>query len=484
MDISSTVWVRPSYSFTPETPTSAPSEPPVWSINDTTKAVIVGQDGDSVQIEGVGAGSTSLRVELDDDFTVVWQPSGPLSAEGTIVVPNAPGPEACWDPEAYAMWKATDQYLNAGCSDQGPTIRYSWRFESGGDWTSPSADTLYEFGGHYSSGPKEVTLRVRDTATEQYRDSTVYFNVKNETITVYGNAAIEDKATYSYETNDHEAHWFERYTPSLDWTETVDWYTDSIARIWPAGEYMVDLRAEDFRADTLRRGLIGITVCTETQSCGDRERGLAAARKRALFGAGPLLGWMNNGTARVVQFYQLMGMHTVASVFASSEWLDEKGGRVGNGPWPGDLSWERREAEGIVTYSFEIDPPTTGEYVFGFAVDPDLGTSAAEDVSGYDALSGMAYVTDGTKAMGFLLKVAGRSAHGSVVQYGTRRFAPTSANETFKALRLEGAYLLPGKSDVQFMFAAPLTIGKGTFTVAVVEAENVAALVTKARALK
>ena len=477
-----TIWVRPSYAMTPSTPAvSGPDEPPVWSIDDTSIAAIVDQAGDSVEIAALAGGSTTLRVELGPDRHVIWDPSGPLNAAATISVTG--GPDACFDVESASTWQATDQYLNAGCSDQGANIRYSWRFEDGGDWTSPSADTLYDFEGHASAGQTTVALKVTNTSTGLSSITSMGVSVSSGSVSVWGDDGIPAKTTYVY-LSDHEGHWWERYPPSLAWTEQVDWYTDSIARIWPAGEYTVDLRAEDGRYSVLRRGKLPITVCTVTQSCGSQRLAQAPGKDGALYGGGPVLTWIEAGKAQALQFYQLMGAHTGPSPFTSNTWFDEVGGSARNTPWPGTVTWRRAESEGVTAWDFDVEPPTAGEYVFGFAVDPDLGGNAADDASGYDPVSHTVYVSDATKAVGFLLRSGGKDALATVVQYGTKRFAPASASRTWEAARQGGTALLTGKSDVQFLLGSSPMSGRGHYTLLMVEAANVAALVAKARSIR
>ncbi len=485
--VDSTTWAELSYEQYPESPTVLPSELPVWSVDDTTIAVIVDQDGMSAEIRGVSPGSTTLRVEVGPDLHVVWQESGPFTDQATITVYGLEeGPEACFTLESHSTWIYTDQILNASCSDQGGNIGYSWRFASTGGWTSPSSDTVYDFEGHSSAGAsKPVQLKVTDISTG---DSTIvadYIDVANDQMTVNGEMAIQVKSTYQYDTDGDSAYWYEQYPPSTDWDDNGSGYTDLINRIWPAGEYEVYLRAEDRVSGELRRGRLPITVCTVTQSCsGARSVFRPPHRHGSLFGGGPILTWTSANGPEALQFYQLMGAHTVPSPFGSNSWFDLEGGSVRNAPWPGDVSWKRGESGGIVTYEFDVDPPTAGEYVFGFAVDPDLGEDVADDIGGYDAASGMAYVSDGSEAMGFLLRAGGRNELAAVVQYGTGRFAPASAEATWKAVRQGGIDLLPGERDVQFVLAASARIGKGSFTVAVLEADDVAALIAMARAIK
>ena len=480
--IEDTIWVRPTYTMTPSTPAvSGPHDAPTWSIDDSSIAAIVDQAGDSVQIAALIGGSTTLRVELEPDRHVIWDPSGPLNAAAMISVTG--GPDACFGVESASTWQATDQYLNAGCSDQGANIRYSWRFEDGGDWTSPSADTLYDFEGHASTGQAMVSLKVTNISTGLASITSTGVSVSSGSMSVWGDDGIPVKTTYVYLSN-HDGHWWERYPPSLGWTEQVDWYTDSIARIWPGGEYTVDLRAQDGRYSVLRRGKLPITVCTVTQSCGSQRLAQAPGKDGALFGGGPVLAWIEAGKPQALQFYQLMGAHTGPSPFTSNTWFNEMGGSARNTPWPGSVAWRRAESDGVIAWDFHVEPPTAGEYVFGFALDPDLGVSAADDASAYDPVSRTVYVSDATKAVGFLLRSEGRDAMATVVQYGTKRFAPVSASRTWEAARQGGVNLLTGNSDVQFLLGSSPMSGRGHYTLLMVEAANVAALVAKARAIR
>ena len=484
LDLGDSTWVHVVFSQEPDTPVVASSEPLAWSIDDTTKARITAQDGDSVLIRAFNPGTTTLRLEVEPDLHVSWDASGAFSATAEITVIGT-SPFACFTLEADSTWLWTEQYLDASCADQGAALRYSWQFESGGGWTSPSTSTFYDLEGHGTDGTMEVTLRVTDTSTQVYGDTTIVVRVFDDQLTVWGDQAIPVKTTYVYETNDdHAGSWWERYPPSLDWDVDVGNYTDSITRIWPGGEYTVDLRAEDTLSHVLRRGKLAITVCTVTQSCAQKMADGSPAGTNTMFGGGPLVAWREGGKPHALQFYQLMGMHTVRTAFVSREWFELARGSVRNEPWPGDISWRRTESKGVVAWEFSVNPPAMGEYVFGFALDPDLGDEVADDASGYDSVSGMVYASDAEGAVGFLLRDGGSNALASVEQYGTTRFAPASPQRTWDAVRSPGVNLLNGKSDVQFLLAAGPATGKASYRLLLVEAEDTAELIAKARSIK
>lgn len=498
LDSGDTIWVRPTYIQSDGgTGAVAPVIPPSWSIDDsTTVAQILQRQGDSVKILAIGGGTTTLRARLTPDPHVVWE--GPTaSASISVSGPRLlPAPAACFTVEGTVTWQLTDQYLSAGCSAKGPNIRYRWRFDANGAWTAPLSDTLFDFQGHSSSGTKVVSLQVIDLSTGRDSTTSQTIQVQNNSLTISGATAIRQKALYTY-TSSHPAHWWERYSPSLDWQEQVDWYTNSMSRIWPAGEYEVDLRAEDNQSGVLRRGRLPIVVCTETQSCslslamGGSSSAAAvpegtnrstAEAGGVIFGAGPVITWSEGGVPRALHFYHLMGSHDVRSPFESPAWLTLDRGEVSNGDHPGGLAWTREPITGGAVYHFTVRPPTAGEYTFGFSLDPDLGTSAVDDRSGFDPASGMVYVHDGTRAAGVLLRHAsGGNALASATQFGTGRFAPASAARVNEAQRRRGVTLVPGPSDVQFLIAAPPARGVQQYRLVILEADRVSDLIALAR---
>jgi len=473
-----TVWVHAEY----DVEGVHPEHDPAWSIDDsTTIARIISRSGDSVRVAALATGNTTLRVQLQTDKHVVWPAPSPASAP--IGVSGPPAPDPCFTVESSSTWQSTDQHLNASCSDQGQNIRYRWRFEAGGAWTDTLTTTQFDFDGHGATGSKAVTLQVIDTSTGRDSTTSTTINVSSGTMTVSGEIFITEKATYPY-LSSAEAKWYERYPPDPDWDLQVDWYTDSIARTWPAGEYSVDLRAQDNRNGVLRRGRLAIAVCTQTQTCGQARAGAMPSEGGSVFGAGPLLMWTEGSAPRALQFYQLMGNHSVRSPFETVSWLEDEGGKVSNAPYLGTVSWQHELLTGGASYSFTVEPPTSGAYVFGFALDPDLGDDAADDSSGYDQDTGMLYAADGSRAIGFMLRSGKGNALATVVQYGTHRFAPLSPTRLADQVLRGGIDLLPGPSDVQFVMAAEAATGAQVFRVVVLEADGIPALLKLARAVK
>lgn len=133
---------------------------------------------------------------------------------------------------------------------------------------------------------------------------------------------------------------------------------------------------------------------------------------------------------------------------------------------------------------FDVPPEGGPPLVFGLALDPDLGPDAADDATGYDAGRGLAYVYDGERAIGFLLRDAtGADALVSVQQFGLRRHAPSLPREAWAAQREPGVHLLRGVSDVQLVLSAAQRRQAGDWTFVILRAADVATLRSRADAV-
>lgn len=400
-------------------------------------------------------------------------------------------PFACASTQTTTTWRTTDQYLSAGCSARGANIRYSWQFVSGGPWTPESADTLYDFVGHVTAGTPTVTLKVRDVSTNVSGTRALPVTVRDSQVTLTGRTFVTDKATNLYQSWLNggslalNGWWFERWNPDLYWWPATSEPRSDMTRIWYAGNYTVELRQQDSTAARVRRGRLSITVCNP---CVDPVRfasapALTPGEPWGLFGGGPWISWGSASTANALRFYDLLGMHDVANRFTDATWLDDAGGvaaTTGTGRY---LSWAPRALglEDVKAFEFTLALPAGTPLGFGFALDPDLGPNAADDVAGYDGRRGMAYVHDGARAVGFLLREAtGGNALQGVVQYGLRRHPPVSSTETWTALRSTGVQLLAGASDVQLLLTSAARTGTVTRTFVIVRGANLAELQSRA----
>jgi hypothetical protein len=421
----------------------------------------------------------------------------PVSVQRTIQFTRLT-PVACAHFERTTTWRLTDQVLSAGCSTLGPSIRYRWQFEDGGPWTAYSPDTLYDyFEGHSAAGPHTVTVQARDISTGASSTSPFTFSVASDQLLMTGRTYVTDKARNPYVgfKNDmlpghrYPAYWFEHYEPGTPWWPASGPYPqDSIARIWYAGDYTVDLREQDSTANLLARSRLHIRVCNP--SCGELAAPLRAPAAISpaladwgLFGAGPWLSW---STGNALRFYDLVGAHDLPNRFTDINWLDAPGGQASTTGAGSYLSSSQRalQTPDARAVAFALAPPDARvPFTFGFALDPDLGPNAADDQTGYDAARGMVYVFDQGRAVGFLLRDSrGRNALQSVTQYGLQRRSPLTGEATQTAMRARQINLLPGRSDVQLLLTAPAQAGQVTWTLVLVRGGTVGDLRTRADA--
>lgn len=400
-------------------------------------------------------------------------------------------PVACGSLESSVTWQWSDQYLSASCSSRGPNFQYSWQTDGLGAWTPYSADTLLDFAGHAVTGAHTVTLRVKNLTNGATSDQFFPVAVNSSRVTLTGRTQVTDKANNPYLSN-HVGWWFERWNPDVQW-QTASYYAlDSTTRIWPAGHYTVELRQSDSSGGVIRRGRLHITVCNPPlPSCSDQapvsRAGVAQAQAAGvawgLFGGGPWLTWGGSAVPRAVRFYDLLGMHDLVNVFTSTNWLDSTGFQqaVSSAPW--DLHWQRHQLAllDVLAFDFSTTGSQTIPYVFGLALDPDLGANAADDAAGFDARRGLTYVYDDNGAVGYLLRNPGGSdALVGVQQFGVARHPPVSMAETWSAQRFSGVRLLPGRSDVQLVLSAAERTDAGAWTLLILRASNVTELRARA----
>jgi hypothetical protein len=406
----------------------------------------------------------------------------------TQVTPSAP--VACARLEGTTTWRLTDQVLSTGCSTLGSNIRYRWQFDDGGPWTAYSPDTLYDyFEGHSAAGPHTVTVQALDISTGASSTSPFAFSVASDQLLMTGRTFVTNKARNPYMgyRNDtqplhrYAGYWAERFEGDPQWAPVWSLEpVDSVARIWPAGVYTVDLREQDSTANLLARSRLHITVCNPPSSCEQPPESPRAPAPTApameewgLFGAGPWLSW---GTGSAVRFYDLVGAYDVPSRFTDIAWIEDASGLASATGAGSYLSWSRRALQAADARAFDFTIAATEAavpFTFGLALDPDLGANAADDQAGYDPARAMVYVFDGARAVGFLLRDAqGRSALQGVTQYGLARRSPLTAQGTWTATRTRGNRLLPGRSDVQLLLTAPPQAGPVTWTFVIVRGAN------------
>ena len=372
------------------------------------------------------------------------------------------------------VWQLTDQYLNASCSSRGPSIAYRWQTEPGGPWSPYSSDTIYDFAGHAATGTRTATLEVRNTATSQSGFHTRNINVVSGTVTLDGPTDILDKQVKVY-TSSINGQWFERYNPALPWFAATAYYQTSMTRIWPGGNYTVELRQQDSTTNLVKRGRLHITVCNEP-GCGPElitsyptSSSATTDERWSIFGGGPWISWGAVGARQAERFYDLLGAHDGATAFANETWVTAAAGDI-----PQRLNWNELAlaVPGAKAFRLTINNALPSR-VFGIALDPDLGANLVDDVSGYDATRGLVYVADADRAVGFMLLSSGQNALASVQQYGVGRWAPTTPAAAWAAQRQQGIHLLPGPRDVQFVLSAGETTGTVTYTLVMLRATNV-----------
>lgn len=368
---------------------------------------------------------------------------------------------ACMSVESSDTWRLTPQRLDAGCTAfQGVGAQYSWRWtndETGtswSPWTAYRTDPALDFAGHWFAGSQKVQMEV--VRTDGAADTTSRtFSVVDDAVSVSGPTSITYKSTYTYNSN-IVGYWFEQYPPDPAWTQKVTSASSSLGRVWPAEEYEVVLRQEG-GGSPLRRDHLEITVCTVSGDCSGgvaqsmdlQNTAPPAGLDMGIFGAGPVLS-VRPGEA--ISFYSLAGVHDAATPFSGSEWQGGGSGVLGESGSAADLQWEAdRLGQSAIRLRFSDSTGVAQGSFFGFAWDPDVGSHAHDDRSGYDERSGLLYVFDEEQAAGLLLRRNGAHAVSSAWQYGSRRFAPTAPSEVARVLRSSGFDLLRETDDVQVL---------------------------------
>jgi hypothetical protein len=404
-------------------------------------------------------------------------------------------PFACATFEGDTTWLMTDQVLDAGCSTLGANIRYRWQFDAGGPWTSYSPDPVYDyFAGHGTAGTHQVTVEALNTSTGLWTRHAYPVVVENSQVVLDGRLYVTDKARNFY-TSNVALFWFERFDHDTTWWLATYEPRSWMYRIWYAGDYTVDLRQQDSSGSLLRRGRLHITRChSDPAPCFPNLRAASLTTPASasldawgFFGGGPWIAWGSAAAPRVARLYDLLGMHDLPSAFGEAAWLDQAGGTEEAEALPWAVRWEPRRLSTTEVRAFTLNvSPTDGRlaYRFGFALDPDPGPDAADDATGWDGTRALAYVHDGERAVGFLLRDgAGANALVGVQQFGLARFAPRTVTEAWTAMRSASVRLLGGRSDVQLLLTTAERRESGTWTLLVLRAATVAELRARADAV-
>lgn len=424
--------------------------------------------------------SLDLLDPADAPRTAGDGPSAAADAVDVDVTITSPPPPPTADfavEEDTHTWKNTEQHVDGSLSTAAPGALYQWRFDSSGSYTAWSSDPIYDFAGHTSSGNHTVTLRVKNP-DGQIGTKNRTFSVDDTLINIIGQTYIGQKSTYIYRSNT-AANWLKEYPPAA-WDSLEFWGgSDSAKIVWPAGEYDARLRQQGYApiTDAFRRKTLDIEVCTD---CGPQQRVVGADATTRLpastFGGGPILV----REARVIRLYDLLGGASQPSAFSDGSWLradmsetSSPGATALAGGGTAAVTPVERSA-GAVAVDVDLanfwDPP-----IFAFAWDPDVGPSASDDRSGYDADLGLVYAYEETGAVGLVIEKGNSRVGLGVRQYGARRWAP----QTDRALRAavgEGIDLLDQADDVQFILTALGDHEEGRYRVRVFEADDVAGL--------
>jgi hypothetical protein len=130
----------------------------------------------------------------------------------------------------------------------------------------------------------------------------------------------------------------------------------------------------------------------------------------------------------------------------------------------------------VRAFDFTVAGGGAQPYVFGLAVDPDLGPNGGDDVASYDAGRGLVLVADGSRAVGFLLRGAAGNALRSVQEYGVGRWAPVTLETAWTAQRAAGVQLVGTPRDVQLVLSASETAGAGRWLLVLLRGDSPAAV--------
>ncbi|MGH7462927.1 MAG: hypothetical protein ACREMA_18130, partial [Longimicrobiales bacterium] len=176
-------------------------------------------------------------------------------------------------------------------------------------------------------------------------------------------------------------------------------------------------------------------------------------RQSSVFGSGPVISWGTSAAPKVVRFYDLMGRHEHAR-FRTTDWLSASAAAESIEGF-GGMAWQRVDVsvEGVRAVRLSVRPNVAQPYVFGFAIDPDLGSDAGDDTSGYDSARSMVYVADRDRAFGIVLLDGNRAGPATIWQYGAARFSPGEPERVWAAQRVGARNLIAGRGD-SFWFPA------------------------------
>jgi hypothetical protein len=292
-----------------------------------------------------------------------------------------------------------------------------------------------------------------------------------------------DKQTKEYKAS-MSSVWYERWTPDKKWWLALAPADTILYRIWPAGNYTVDVRADASSPTVLKRRQLNATVCAT--ACIEYIMASNASSEEpgwAFFGGGPWVSWGSSAQPEVLRLYDLTGEHSVPSPFAQSSWFTTGGSMSKAVPRMSIASQTLTSGDqDIRAFAFTVAPDAgVSSYVFGFAWDPDLD-APADDRSGYDTQRSMVYAVDASSAVGCFILVKGRNDIVGVDQYGVAKRPPAAQMQMYDAQRKAGIHLLDGPSDVQYMIAARPTSGLQTWTVVFVKGRTLADLQKRADA--
>jgi hypothetical protein len=466
---------------------------------DASLIAIVGPTAVSYPDTVSGAGTftyTLKHVSTPHGVLVSADPNSPQSNEIEVTVGTACArlAESTGSPNT---WKLSDQYLSAGCSlTLGSNKRYRWKPDAAAAFTAWSSDTLYDFLGHSGTGARMVILEDSTVGTNQNSSDTLTFGVGSDRVVLTGPGFVSDKLKKTYipyvnaAPTLHVGHWYQRFDDGWQWYSLISTDEDTITRIWPMGDYTVELRQHKLQSGTLHRGRRHIIVCSNPGCEANAPPALAPAPAQpglawGLFGAGPWISWGAPAQRNALRLYDLWGMPERETAFSEAPWLDGTGGRITDAATGWDLAWTPRDLRlpDVRAFDFSVAGAGLRPYTFGMAVDPDLGLNAADDVASYDASRGLILVMDGSRALGFLLRQGDKDALASAQEYGVGRWAPTTTDYAWAAQRAAGAQLVGTPRDVQLVLSARETVGAGAWQFVVIRGASAASVRARADAV-
>lgn len=434
------------------------------------------------QVDGAdtsGVRRVNLEILNPGDATVA--PSDSISREVTVsMVGPPPQPKACMSYEgSQAVWRLSAQHFDASCSEDNAGAQYRWRFGDTAAYTAWSSGPGYDFAGWNTAGSKTVRLEMKTQLDTVYTETE--FQVVSSYIQLSGPTYIREKSTYLYQSTE-SGDWYERQ--AAIWERNPWWVaSDTMRRVWSAGEYDVDLRQQFYTVsnNAFARAGMNIQVCT---GCGYGQRVVGVAAKDSLmstFGAGPMIAV----DGELSSFYDLARGGAPNTDFVTPQWLQAsstakvgaarlRDGRV-------QMEWAITTQPGRRRIDLDLYGTGTREVRFGFAWDPDVGSNAADDHSGYDGELGMVYAFDSGEAVGLLIERDGVRTKLGVHQYGSKRFAPMSEARLLNDLGSASLNLMDGPDDVQFIVSAGASTHNTHYIIHLVRAPDLATLRQRAR---